>query len=708
MRISFVILYFAVYSRHARIKKGQTMAGAWRAVGLALFATWPVAAETAASPASATDVFELGQIVVTGTRAPGVFITSSTLSAPAIELFNRNSLDQAVALIPGVNASNSGGSRNEQLIFLRGFDRFQVPLSIDGIRVYLPADNRLDFGRFLTADIAEVQVAKGYASVLDGPGAMGGAINLVSLKPARELEAEARGQLSFDRNVAQNGYNLFGRVGTRQERWYAQASFARNERDFFTLSDDFVPTPNQPAGRRLRSDTEDWRVNAKIGFTPNATDEYALSYTRQEGSKNAPLETTFPLPVQRYWSWPYWNLDSLYFLSTTALGDRATLRTRIYRNSFSNLLRSFDDASQSSQTLPRAFNSYYDDEASGGSAQLDLEITNATRLSIAGFYRRDRHTEYQQVFPSGATEPRQNSVEDTWSAAVEVASSLSPTVEARVGLSYDWRDLRQAEDYAGVPGTPGGTFIQYQRRNADALNAQAQIVWRPEVDTELRARVSSRARFPTLFERFSSRFGGATSAPDLQSERATQFELGGSRTFAAVRAEAAIWYARLTDVIVAVPIIFAGQPVTQSRNVGSGDFYGGEVTVSARVSDRLTLGGNYSYTERDVTDPSNVAFRPTGVPVHKAFLYAEWQPLTTVAIIPSLEMASDRWLVNTQGTRWFRDGSHVLANLRVNFTLRQRLEAGIGVQNLFDRNYQLASGFPEPGRSFFATLRAGF
>ena len=42
-------------------------------------------------------------------------------------------------------------------------------------RVYLPADNRLDFGRFLTADLSQVQVAKGYVSVLNGPGALGGA-----------------------------------------------------------------------------------------------------------------------------------------------------------------------------------------------------------------------------------------------------------------------------------------------------------------------------------------------------------------------------------------------------------------------------------------------------------------------------------------------------------------------------------------------------
>ncbi len=676
----------------------------WTAGAVCMLANAPaLAAETDGS-----EVFSLGQIIVTAPRSPGVSITSSTLSAPAIELFNRNTLDQAVNLIPGVNASNSGGSRNERLVFVRGFDRFQVPLSIDGIRVYLPADNRLDFGRFLTPDVAEVQVAKGYVSVLDGPGAMGGAINLVTRKPGKGLEAEARGQLGFDRDLAYSGYNIFGLVGTRQDRWYAQASFTRNERDFFTLSRDFSPTPNQPDGRRRLSDTRDWRANIKLGFTPNATDEYAISYTRQEGAKNAPLETNFPLPVQRFWSWPFWNLDSVYFLSTTALGERATLKTRAYRNSFNNLLSAFDDAAQTRQSLPRAFNSFYEDEAFGGSAQLDFAASSASRLSLAMHYRQDRHVEFQQVFPSGATEPRQTSVEDVWSAAVEGETQLAPTLRLKLGASHDWRDLRQAQDFTGTPGTAAAQFINYPLRNASTWNAQGQLLWQPDDATDVRASLSSRARFPTLFERFSSRFGGATSAPDLQSERATQIELGVSRRWNAVQLEASAWYARLSDVIIAVPILFNGQPVTQSRNVGSGDYYGAEIAVSARLSKALDLGGNYTWTRREVLDPVNAAFRPTGVPTHKAFLFAQWRPVEAVAIVPSLDIASDRWLVNTAGTRWFRDGGHVLAGLRANLTVRDGLEAGVGVQNLFDANYQLADGFPEAGRSFFATLRARY
>lgn len=271
-----------------------------------MLAASPALGQAVEQPAADDKAFGLGQIIiVTGQRPEGVDIGGSTVNSEAIYTFNRNSLDEAANLIPGVSSSNTGGSRNERLIFVRGFDRFQVPLSIDGIRVYLPADNRLDYGRFLTPDIAEIQVAKGYASVLDGPGAMGGAVNLVTRKPTKTIEAEARGTLALDRDVDYAGYNVFGLLGTRQDKFYAQASYTRNFQDHWDLPGGFTPTVNEDGGARDFSPTRDWRLNVKAGFTPNATDEYAISYTRQEGEKNAPIETTVPLPAQRYWSWPY-------------------------------------------------------------------------------------------------------------------------------------------------------------------------------------------------------------------------------------------------------------------------------------------------------------------------------------------------------------------------------------------------------------------
>ncbi|SFG39689.1 iron complex outermembrane recepter protein [Novosphingobium sp. CF614] len=673
------------------------------AASLSCILATPALAQDDGAPGK-SDTFTLGQIIVTTPSEKGPTISTSTLDAEAIRLFQRGSLDDAANLMPGVSASNSGGSRNERLIYVRGFDRFQVPLSIDGIRVYLPADGRLDYGRFLTADIAQVQVAKGYASVLDGPGAMGGAVNLVTRKPTEPLEAEARGTLTLGRDAEYTGYNLFALLGTRHDAWYAQASYTRNFQDHWDLPDGYTPVTGsaEDGGHRGFSRAGDWRLNAKLGFTPNATDEYSLSYTRQEGSKNAPLHVIDSASTQRNWTWPYWNIDSIYFLSTTALGDQATLKTRVYRNGFDNLLRAFDDAAQTTQTKGRAFNSYYADTAWGGSAQLEVKVSDADQLSLAAHYRRDKHTEWQQSFPSGSTEPKQTSIEDTYSIAAENRLTLTPELSLAAGASFDWRDLKRAEDYAS------GALIAYPLYNGSAFNAQGQLVWRPDAEISLHAGISSRARFPTLFERFSSRFGGAVSNPALKAERATNYEIGGTHDFGPLHAEATVFYSHLDDVIVSFPFLYQGQSVSQSRNLGSGDYYGAELSLTVRVGNSLNLGGNYTYTHRDLKDPSNTAFEPTGVPTHKAFVWADWAPMDGLHILPNADIASSRWTVNTAGTLYYRTGSYVLANLTVNYELREGIEVGAGARNLFDDYYVLADGFPEPGRSFFLSFRYGF
>lgn len=665
-----------------------------------------IVAAGSTAPAAAqegTNSFELGQIVVVAPR--GADIGSGAIAAPAIEAFQRNTLDDAAALIPGVHASNSGGSRNERLLFVRGFDRFQVPISIDGIRVYLPADNRLDYGRFLTQDLAEIQVAKGYASVLDGPGAMGGAVNLVTRTPVEEIEFAGQATLNLDDGLGYGGYSGFALLGTRQDRWYAQASFARNFQDHTSLPGDFVATASEDGGERDFSRSEDWRLNAKVGFTPNATDEYSISYTRQEGSKNAPLSTVDPVASQRNWSWPFWNLDSIYLLTRTALTDDAVLKTRAYGNSFSNFLSAFDDRTQTTQTRARAFNSYYEDRAWGGSAQLDLAVGHADRISFALHYRSDEHIEFQQAFPSGLTEPEQVNREDTWSAAMEIAGNLAPDLIATGGISVDLRNLRVAQEYGVPPAGGAAAIFSYPIEDALTANLQARLDWAVSDAASLYGSVSSRTRFPTIFERFSSRFGGAVSSPALESERATSFELGGNWTRGGVELAGAAFYARLDDVIVAFPFLFQNQPVSQSRNLGSGDYYGAEASVAALLLPGLNVGANYTWIEREIDDPTNAAFQPTGVPRHKAFIYADWELVPGLTLIPSLEVVSDRWTVNTAGTRYFRSGAYTDGGLRLDWRVMDRAVIGVGVRNAFDDLYSLADGFPEAGRRYFVTIR---
>lgn len=661
--------------------------------------------EAAASTSTIPSVFTLGQIDMVG---------GTTISADAMRTFSKITLDQALALAPGVAASNSGGSRNEQLIFVRGFDRWQVPLSIDGIRIYRPADNRIDYSNFLTADLSEVQIAKGYTSVLNGPGGLGGAINLVSRKPERPVEGEVQGGLFFGTNGQYEGYQTYASLGTRQTGYYAQASGVLVDNNGWYLSDDFQPTPVEDGGERDHSYKDNWQVNLKAGVTPNATDDYSINYQRINSAKGAPYHVTDPLASQRYWDWPETQLENLYWLSHTNLGDSAFVETKLYYTTYTDKLFSYDDPDQTTQTRPYAFRSFYDDWAAGGSVTAGTDITTWDTLRAAFHFRRDDHGETQDYNVRGVScgstepcfvEPDQTTIEDTYSAALENTFHATNRFDIVAGISYDWRNLQKAEDYAD------GAIINYELRDTHAFNWQTAAVYR-YTDTEtLHASVSDRTRFPTIFERFSSRFGGATSNPGLAPERARNYEIGWSSAFApSSQFATAVFYSDVTDVIQSVPIGLGpdGRPVSQSQNVGKGDYYGAEASVDYAVSTQMLVGGNITWVHRDITNPTNPQFELTGLPEVKGIAYMTYRFSDEFSITPSVEFASERWTVTTDGSLYYKTGAFGLLNFQAEYDFDQHTSLMVAARNILDENYVLTDGYPEAGRTFFVNLRSKF
>jgi iron complex outermembrane receptor protein len=154
-------------------------------------------------------------------------------------------------------------------------------------------------------------------------------------------------------------WSSYAYTGTRQKGYYAQISGTIIDRDSFNLSEDFKPTqpgapfydanfPYEDGDARDGSDFQDWKINAKIGITPNTTDEYSINLTSQSGEKNAPLHVakerlaSNPNNAQRYWTWPYWDINSVSWLSKTQLGEASYFKSNVYYNTFENRLSSFD------------------------------------------------------------------------------------------------------------------------------------------------------------------------------------------------------------------------------------------------------------------------------------------------------------------------------------------------------------------------------
>jgi iron complex outermembrane receptor protein len=655
------------------------------------------------------NVFELGKlnadITVIG-EAYDADTTDNTVTVEDVWTFNRNTLDEAVKLIPGVTSTlDSTARRNERGIYVRGFGRWQVPLAIDGIRIYLPADNRLDFNRFLTQDLAEIQVQKGYVSVLDGPGGMGGAINLVTRKPTKAFGGGGRTGFSEGERDA------YAMIGTRHDGFYVQGSASYLDRDYWKLSDDFVPTAIEDGGKRDGSDNSDARLNLKVGFTPNDTDEYSLSYTAQTGEKGAPLHVynNPPNPPNSYWRWPTWDIGNLYWLSSTQLGaeDGLTLKTKLFYNTYENSLFAYDNATYTTQSLNGRFQSFYDDKGYGGSVELGTSLGERNHFGAALHYRRDEHAEFNDNRPTAPAfrtiEPSQETLENTWSVALENTFAATDKLDIVAGVSHDENELKKAEEFNATVGV-----FEYPTGGSSANNVQAAANWQYATDRQLRGVISSRTRFPTIFERFSTRFGTALPNPDLESERAVNYEIGWSAQLSDdLNVSTAVFYADVKDMIQTVVAVVGPPQITQARNVGDGEFYGVEFGIQSRISPLWAVAANYTHLEREIRDALQPTFEVVGAPDDSAFVAFTYTPSNKLTITPSVELASDRWSDVTGGT-YARIGDYTLLNVQAQYRGSDLWEVAVGATNLLDENFELAQGYPEPGRSAYVRLRLNF
>ena len=157
-------------------------------------------------------VFQLGEVTVYGSPVDSI----NVVSTQKIENFNRTDVSNALNLLPGITLANVG-PRNESVVYLRGFDLRQVPVFIDGVPVYVPYDGYVDLGRFTTFDLSQINVSKGFASILYGANTMGGAINLVSRRPINKFEMNARAGI-----FSGDGFRWNVNAGTNLGNFYFQ------------------------------------------------------------------------------------------------------------------------------------------------------------------------------------------------------------------------------------------------------------------------------------------------------------------------------------------------------------------------------------------------------------------------------------------------------------------------------------------------------
>ena len=645
-------------------------------------------------------VYNLDKVQVEETVQPEM--TGDVITQDDMERDNAHDLWEAVRYTPGVILSG-GGRRDDATFTVRGFGADSVPVFVDGVVMTSPFKANGDAARMLTGDLESVTIQKGYSSMMLGPNTLGGAILMRTAKPKKAFEARADATLELDSVYKEAAQYYLGSVGTKQEHYYVKGTVQYRDIDHFRLPDDFEPTavnPQEP-GDRLFSGSKDGKYTFIGGITPTDAWDIWATYIYQEADKGvSPPETT----IQDYviWDWTNWKRQTV---SLAASYDAGPLKMDglIYYNKFDNALDEY-------WSLP-SYNagvhdptSVYDEYTAGGRLTAGWHINDENLLQLGGTFERASHI----GLDGGET---QISVkEDTISLGLEYTALVLPKLTVVAGVGYDALEPREfwseSDEFAEMIGAEDYVV---QPKSQWLMTGQLGLFYEVADDHEIRLTYAHKNRFPTMSERYSTRYGRTLPNPYLQPEVADHYELGYKGKLGSVKVDTAVYYSVLTDKIVMMSVPNPSYPtilVDYNVNLDEVTFYGYELSLEAMLGDYTTGGMSFSLNEYDIGSSVDKSVEVIDYyPEITASGYMVIVPTEKLTFIPRVEYVGARYATTDKDDKL---DPYWLANLKAVYDFNDRLSLSVKVDNIFDEYYELKQFYPQPGRAFSFTLSARF
>jgi iron complex outermembrane receptor protein len=633
--------------------------------------------------------FHLGvtEVEVSATLSP-LSPTADSINQGEIQEHDATNVAKSLDLLQGVEIQHLAGNRNETSVYLRGFTGDgRVPIYLDGIPQYVPYDGYIDLNRFLTSDIGEIQVAPGFSSPLLGPNALGGTVNMVTREPSKKLEGDlAMGTYSG------NGLLSSLRVGSMQTRFLFQGTLDWLQDDYIPLSGNFaypmggytalIPgnkantatgctTPkgscNVPyayTDQENNSNTRDEKFGGRIGWLPKNGGQYIFSYINQKGKKSDPLYqgANAAASFKNFWTWPYWNKDSYYFLSDTKLGEQSGIKFRVYYDQLRNSIDMYDNSQYNSMTnfnpgKNSAEVSNYDDHTDGASTEFTTRLIKHNVLGASLFFKDDTHNAVnvypgapayyasQKTPPSAAAvylaeyNPVQNLRDQQFSNGYQDLITFNSRLHATLGFSADHlKGLKQQYlNGANQPTTgtlPGTELLAYTCPNDPTntsysgctahfwnYNPQGSLTYTASSSDVLFATYEDRGAFPTLKERYSTGMGSSLPNPELMTEHSQNWNFGYTHTFGTkLTMDGVLYLSKLRNAIESATVLDPGWNQAsdpkdlngmcpgnsnighcgQYVNIGKETHEGVEVRARANPVQWFKLDTNYTYLNRTI------------------------------------------------------------------------------------------------------------
>ena len=640
---------------------------------------------------------------------------TDSLEAEAIRESSARDVGEALAETAGVWKVRRGGIAND--VVVRGFQRGDLNVFIDGQRIYGACPNRMDPPAFHVdfSEVERIEVSKGPFD-LKSQGSLGGTVNIVTRKPEEGLK--------FNTNLAAGSYSYVNPSATASygtPDYSVLGGFSYRSSDPYEdgAGQKFTEITNYKASAIDEKAFEIGTAWGRAGWSPAEGNQLQVSYTRQDVDRTL---------------YPYLKMDAVYddtdrvslrYDREDPSGSVSNLAARAYFNRVDHWMT--DDLRTSSVGAPRSYmmGTLAKTQTYGGrvdaelsSVSLGLEVFDrfwGAETELAGMAYRPQYslpdvTIRDLGFYSEYAHDFSESLSLTAGGRIDHANSAADESKANTNLYFAYNDTRST--------TASDTFP----------SGKVRLNYKAAAGMTLSGGLGHTVRLPEPSERFFAlkRMGADwVGNPELAPSRNTGIDAAFSYGRTGFYLGAGLYinwvhdYVALHDQqrINGAPGVMNAKARSYS-NVDA-TIWGGELDAVWTLTDRLNLSGDMAYVRgtKEISPEQNIFSENV----------AEIPPLRS-----SVRLRYDRW-------RWFAWGEGVfsarqenvdtdlgeeatpgyaIANFR--FGVRyERLTVSVGVNNIFDKYYfehlsyhrdPFSSGVrvPEPGRNLSVNVAYPF
>ena len=618
------------------------------------------------------------QVVVAATRGDAALSTLgmsvSVLDREQIAEREPSSLLPLLQDLPGIAVARTGGPGSQASAFVRGGESRFARILVDGVPVNQPGGG-FDLGSALPLELDRLEVVRGAASSLYGTDALAGVIHLVTRRAGPEpgigLRAEAEGG-SFAWRRFQGGTS--GRAGA----WDWNAGLVRLDTDNDEPNSAFTETA----------------AAASLGVGLGERSILRFVLRAEDSERGTPGPTAFGRP----------DLDAFFERTdATAAAHFRHTRGRAAHDLRVGVARTAQlsvNPEDSGAYVPRAGDAVGAFELSDFPDPLGFQNDTA-RYSVG--YQGEVQAGPRNLLSGGADLEHERG--EIGSRAGEL---LSPT-RTNVGLYAQDRVVLSDRVYA----TFGGRIernASFGTRAVPRLAVALRV--RGGLDaTTLRASAGAGIKEPNFFETFGTSFF-ARGNPDLKPERSRTFDLGLEQRLlqSRLRGEATFFHHQYRDQIAFTVLdldTFQGTYVNLARTRAQGL----ELALEAAPSPRIQLRAEYTLLDGEIlVSPSD--FDPVYAIGESLLRRPRRQASFSLrcgaaqaSVGATLVVVGRRTDSDFVGIGLRENEGYARLDARARAKLARGFEAFVVAENVLDREYQEALGYPALGRSVRAGLR---